>query len=186
MCKNDERFELTDLDVVLPLEINGEIIDTEMDLYVKAVIVDGLPYMGYYVIPRGDSLVDHEPMDFDLDSYLMWSYDLKSFFKNEDGFATQYFKYTIYRNNKEFCSGVFKDFNTTETNMRNMINNLHSNRKMVDFRKKNFKEDLIGKTFNVNNVIFTVLEYFEGRNEIKVKTTKDGSESVLSAITVNA
>ena len=181
----EDGFLLTDLEVVIRTEVDDNIVDQEVDVYAKTFIIEGIPITGYFVVPQGETLLDIEPIELDMINNFIYTYSIDKLYINDHGFYKQVFKYTIFRNYKEFCSGTFNDITTTERNLHSVLERLHTKRNRVDFRLKNFREKLVGEVFNVNNIGFEVLEYIEKKNQIRVRTLKDNSEAILDAFIVN-
>lgn len=181
----DEGYLLTGLDVFITEEINGALVEKEMDVYCKTFIIDGIPITGYFVVPMEDTLLDIEPIEVDMINNFIWTYKVDKVYVRDNGLFVQKFKYTIYRNNKEFCSNTYNDLTTTERNLHAVLERLHTKRNRVDFRMKDFRERLVGNTFMVSNLTFEVLEYIDGENKIKVRSTKDNTETILDAFIVN-
>jgi hypothetical protein len=181
----DEGYLLTGLDVVITEEINNELISTDMEVYCKVFIIDGIPITGYFVVPIGETLLDVEPIEVDMINNFIWTYKIDKLYVRDNGLFVQKFKYTIYRNNKEFCSATYGDITTTEKNLHSVLERLHTKRSKVDFRMKDFKERLVGNTFMVSNLTFEVIDYIDGENKIKVRSVKDNSETILDAFIVN-
>lgn len=183
----DEGYLLTGLDLVIKTEVEGKLVDIEMDVYSKIFIVDGLPITGFFTIPTGESLVDLEPIEVDMINNFIWTYNVERIHVLKEGdikIYEQKFKYTIFRNNKPFCHATFGDITTTERNLHSVLEKLHTKRSRVDFRMKDYKDRLVGKAFTVNNITFKVIDYIDGENKIKV-LTGDNSETTLDAFIVN-
>lgn len=181
----EEGYLKTDLDVVIRINVNDRLVGQDMDVYAKTFIVDGLPITGYFVVPKGETLLEIEPIEIDMINNFIWTYKIDRIFVNIDGFYKQQFKYTIFRNYKRFASATFDDITTTERNLHSVLERLHTKRKNVDFRMKDYKERMLNKVFNVNNIKFEVLEYIDGENKIKIRSVKDGNESIVDAFIVN-
>ena len=181
----EEGYLKTDLDVVIRTNINDVLVDQEMDVYAKVFIIDGLPVTGYFATPTGATLIDIEPIEIDMINNFIWSYNIERVYTNLDGFYKQQFKYSIFRNYKQFSTATFDDITTTERNLHSVLERLHTKRKNVDFRMKDYKERMLDKVFNVNNILFEVLEYIDGENKIKIRSVKDQTESIMDAFIVN-
>ncbi len=181
----EEGYLKTDLDVVIRINVNDTLVDQNMDVYAKTFIVDGLPITGYYLIPVGHTLIDVEPIEIDMINNFIWTYNIERIYTDIDGFYKQQFKYTIFRNYKQFSTATFDDINTTERNLHSVLERLHTKRKNVDFRMKNYKERIVNNIYNVNSIIFEVLEYIDGENKIRIRSIKDSTESVMDAFIVN-
>ncbi len=179
-----EEYLLTDLEIVLPVKNNDVISYIEMDLLAKTVLINGLPYIGYFVKAK-DSLDVTEPVAIDLSDYQLWSHETSDAYELINDEMVQKFSYTIFRNKKEFYSAEFTTLKSCDNALEKMLNRLKVPNKRIDYRRKNFMKDILGKTFKINAVDVTVLEYIDGKNLLNVRYGKDDKITQINALTLN-
>lgn len=177
-------YELTNLDIVLPMKIDGKIKHINMDLYAKCIVVNGLPYIGHFVTPRDNSLLEKEFIEIDLANYLLWNTEIFDEYVLEDGIYVQNVGIRIFRNHKLFYEKVYVDGKMAKSNLDNIMSRLQDTNQIIDYRVKDFEKPLLGKTLMVNNVKITIIKYFHGKNEFEVSYGKNKENTILSALAI--